>query len=263
KLNRSIERQIRLGRGEHLLLNIVPEGNGFVFERELFGDPGVKSKVKAPWNIRSQKKNDWLLAFHQNRYTKKSELEAMVTLEDLRNRIVPRGGTIQQSKPRMVWFSLTSPGEKQAGWRRLEYGPLARYPAPAWGIRVVGWPQKGPVTATTWWSDQEPTIAGRLRRESGDFTNALAIPRTRVPCVVIEGEDQDTVVVESVQHQGREVESRAGEKKQKENCLVVRLSYPKGKPFFALVPNAIGHEHRFFTDAGKYTGVFFGITEEQ
>src|SRR5262245_42297906 len=123
KLNRSVERQISLGRGDYLLLNMVPEGNGFVFERDLFGDPGVKSKVKAPWNIRSKPQNDWLLAFHQNRYTKESELEAMVTLEDLRNRIVPRGGRIQQSKPRIVWFSLTSPGGKQAGGQRLEYGP--------------------------------------------------------------------------------------------------------------------------------------------
>src|SRR5262249_27009473 len=79
---------------------------------------------------------------------------------------------------------------------------------------------------------------------------------------VIEKEEQGTVVIESIRHELREVESRPGEKK-KEECVVVRLSYPKGRPFFADIPNAIGAEHRFYTDAGKYTGVFFRLTESQ
>jgi hypothetical protein len=58
-----------------------------------------------------------------------------------------------------------------------------------------------------------------------------------------------------------------GRPPQKVNCLVVRLSYPPERaPFFVRFSSdpdrRIGEEHRFYTTAGKYTGVFWPVTEK-
>ena len=52
------------------------------------------------------------------------------------------------------------------------------------------------------------------------------------------------------------------------DCLVVRLRYPtteNGKPFFVELPEGVadGYEHRFYTEAGKYTGVFWNVSKEK
>ena len=48
------------------------------------------------------------------------------------------------------------------------------------------------------------------------------------------------------------------------SCLVVRLAFPRGKPYLVepiqltgLENDVVGHEHRFYTAAGKYTGLFW------
>src|SRR5262249_50940765 len=194
----------------------------------------------------------------ENRFTGElgSELELMATLESTRDRIVPAKGTLQQIKPKMVWFSIKAKGGKDSGATGLRFGPLARFRAPAWGITVAGLPRTLAAEAEAWWTDQELLPSVELHRDQRHFTNPLEIAHRAIQTSVIEKEEQGTVVIESIRHELREVESRPGEKK-KEECVVVRLSYPKGRPFFADIPNAIGAEHRFYTDAGKYTVVFF------
>src|SRR5262249_32626413 len=154
-------------------------------------------------------------------------------------------------------------GGQGMGATGLRFGPLDRYLAPAWGIQVRGWPTGVPSAAEVWWADEDIFPAGSLQRSRGDFANPLEdIVQKEVSCWVIPKVEQATVVVESVRTEKRKVQVRPGKEKE-EDCLVVRLSYPKGKPFYAEVPSAIGgQEHRFYTDAGKYTGVFFPITQE-
>ena len=49
-------------------------------------------------------------------------------------------------------------------------------------------------------------------------------------------------------------------------CLVVRLSYPAGKPVWVetegMDDDVAGHEHRFYTRANKYTGVFWPVAPD-
>jgi hypothetical protein len=49
------------------------------------------------------------------------------------------------------------------------------------------------------------------------------------------------------------------------SCLVVRLRYPKGDPVVVQIGGLPEHcqEHRLYEAAGKYTGVFWPITETQ
>lgn len=74
--------------------------------------------------------------------------------------------------------------------------------------------------------------------------------------------------MEHVLIEKRKIEVAAGEFRE-EDCLVVRLSYPDGsRPFFARLPRELdqqlkGQEHRFYTEPGKYTGVFWPVSEEK
>jgi hypothetical protein len=73
--------------------------------------------------------------------------------------------------------------------------------------------------------------------------------------------------VESVRTERRQVEVTPGRLVPDVDCLVVRLSYPiGGKPFFVQLPETtevVGYEHRFYTGAGKYTGIFWNVRKDQ
>ena len=50
-----------------------------------------------------------------------------------------------------------------------------------------------------------------------------------------------------------------------ESCLLVRLHYPEGKPYWVR-PQGLrteGAEHRFYKSANKYTGLFWPVTPDQ
>jgi hypothetical protein len=74
----------------------------------------------------------------------------------------------------------------------------------------------------------------------------------------VEG-DNDTL--ESVAIEDHWVEDRMGQK-EKKSCLVVRMAYAKDKPVWVKVAgngwSPEGAEHRFYLDANKYTGLFWG-----
>ena len=72
------------------------------------------------------------------------------------------------------------------------------------------------------------------------------------------------VVVRGVQVEEHDVEVSPGERRRMP-CLVVRLEHPKGKPVWArpLGVNAAGWEHRFYTSADSYTGLFWTTTGDE
>src|SRR5262249_31756260 len=74
---------------------------------------------------------------------------------------------------------------------------------------------------------------------------------------LIPNEKKEPVVIESVAvERKRRIEFKPGEWQERE-CLVVRLRYPNGDaPYFAQFPDVLAEEHNFYTEAGKYVGVF-------
>ena len=76
------------------------------------------------------------------------------------------------------------------------------------------------------------------------------------------------VRVEDFQLENHYVEVKPGEPPQSKPCLVIRLDYPKDSPYFvdpaslgAIVTT--GHEHRFYSRARKYAGLFWPLNIEQ
>jgi hypothetical protein len=84
-------------------------------------------------------------------------------------------------------------------------------------------------------------------------------------------EDGKPVVIENVKFEEHEVEYRAGEAKlATQQCMVVRIDYGKeGSPVLVdpeLLRDrgikVVGYEHRIYSLAHKYTGVFWPVTRE-
>ena len=82
--------------------------------------------------------------------------------------------------------------------------------------------------------------------------------------------DGRTVVVESVRLEEHLVEVRTGEPLVSEPCLVVRLAYSKDGPVI-VDPESLhlsgiqvgGYEHRLYTRAHKYVGLFWPVGRDQ
>jgi hypothetical protein len=146
---------------------------------------------------------------------------------------------------------------------RLRVTALERYPAPAWRLAEPDWPAQAPVALRSWWTDQDLLRAGSLSKSGfkGDpFTLTNYSWRTESA-----GHD---VTIDRVTYEPCKVEVKPGEFGAVEECVVVRLSYPKSSgPYFVQVPgwepgDGQGEEHRFYLEAGKYTGVFWGRKKE-
>ncbi len=83
--------------------------------------------------------------------------------------------------------------------------------------------------------------------------------------------ERTRVVVESIAYERRNnIELKPKEFKDGVDCVVVRLRWDpdadKTGGFFAMLPEEIrstGMEHRFYLEAGKYTGVFFNVSQDK
>ncbi len=78
-------------------------------------------------------------------------------------------------------------------------------------------------------------------------------------------EEEGTVRLLSLGMEKHKVDTYNGGQEPQE-CLVVRLEYPKDRPVMVQLPTegfpAIGQEHRFYSKANKYTGIFWGPTKQ-
>ena len=80
--------------------------------------------------------------------------------------------------------------------------------------------------------------------------------------------DTTWLVIESITFEHRDrVEVEPDKFRDNVDCTVVRLRWDpdtqNGKAFFALLPEdyATGWEQRIYLEAGKYTGIFFNVSE--
>ena len=82
-------------------------------------------------------------------------------------------------------------------------------------------------------------------------------------------DDNTSVSIEGIVIEPHLVEVQPGRVEEKP-CLVVRLAFPADTPYFVdprqltgLENEIAGHEHRFYTRAGKYTGLFWPVGQAQ
>jgi hypothetical protein len=146
----------------------------------------------------------------------------------------------------------------------LRITSLPDYPADAWGLDVSDWPLVRPSTLKAWWIEGSPLHCAQFVKGL-DFQETPTQLGTRTRTWLSDPE-VGAVTLESVGCK-RWAIAVDGQRPREVSCLVVRLSYPPDKgPFFVRLRNnperKIGVEDRFYTRAGKYTGVFWSVREE-
>ena len=255
--NRVVEQRVQINRGDFLLLGITPDGTGF--ERMLYGDDFDRPRQEA---------GGWLLTNLQNQVKPDKSLEMMLALENRSDRQAPLG-TLQQVRPRDVWLEVKPIGSQAPV--AFRWGALAGYPAPTFGLQSPQWPirqgsaEAARSTVTAYYNVVEQTpIAGTERRRAGEDFDAAFTNRQ-----IQTGLDAaDKTIIESVGVEKHSIETRPGVKEEM-SCLVVRLRHPPGKPVW-VVPEGLerqgdapAHEHRFYEQANKYTGVFWPVTADE
>jgi Mg-chelatase subunit ChlD len=176
-----------------------------------------------------------------------------------------RADALKLNPPDLAWFFVRARDRAGAVSRTPVSGqrfyPLYGYPAPAYALEVPDWPQKNgvkarPVVDAYWLDPDVRRLPFAVPLARGDLDT---VPRVCAASYA-ENEREEQLVLEAVEFQERLVEVAPGER-QKRSCLVVRLRFPPGKPFFVLpqMPSGGGgFEHRLYLEAGKYVGVFWG-----
>ncbi len=256
---KSLTKDILLRGGDLMLVTLVERPDGRVaFERSLYAEE------YAPWSkdFRLNATGQWRLSALQNQRLQDGSAQLLVALE---KKYVPTETTLELVRPREVWIEL-DPGSGDHTGLSVHSSNRERYAAPAWSIDAIGWPttpgKNVPAAPTlrAWWDPTDvPSLPLFPLVRGQNFL--LDPPRDELRPFQINGGE---VILESVRFERHLVEISAADKTQK-LCLVVRLSYPPGRPVYVR-PRGIelaGWEHRLYKMADKYTGIFWTQTDDE
>ena len=258
-----IERRVLVQPGEVLVLDLKNTPNGFDLRRDMYARSADLEPVLQP----RPAGKDWLMTALGNKSVPneatRNAREITVSVEGASDLVPDEGGTLRQARPTLAWFEVAREGDvKAVPW--LRFYPLPNYPAPVWRLDLADWPGGAPIV-NAWWDDGPlPETGGAVlhRGADRDYVRPSQLRGRVVPVQPTEDDKATQVVVESVGWESRTVEVRPGQLAAAQDCLVVRLRYPEGRPYFIQLPENVqpaGYEHRFYTEANKYTGVFFGV----
>jgi hypothetical protein len=264
----TLRQKVRVNPGDSLLLDLIAHEGRLTFRRCIYSESMLVTKNRQlptrALHVRGGDGRDWVLGVLQNE-PRQGGVQMMTTLEKDEDFARTRD-RLQQVRPRLAWFEVAAPDEAK-GPVRLHVTSLPNYPAPGWSLDVPEWKRNDPVAISAWWWTQTTPlpVAGGVSKDLGDFKEIGDLADKVVPNVFrIEGEKPVPVTILSCGYEHRRVEVSPGKFEADRHCLVVRLRYPKGEPFFVLPPvEARGAWHRFYLDAGIYVGVFWEVTEEQ
>ena len=257
----TLEQDIDLRDGDRLIVELVEDKAGsVVFRRGLYTDSnefaGRPKMVKDAWRLTP-------LANQVRPDGDHDRLQIATALERKPEEVV--AGEIQQVKPRMAWFRLGAEdvehpeAQFMTRWRERVFYPGAvwQFDVPRWIPGPAGDRYATPVLKA-WWSNPESKLkpAYELRFDAPGKLGELPRP-------VRLGEGR-TVTIESIGLENHRVEVAPGEPTQLKPCLVVRMDFTGNSP--CLVDPAsliglqvVGHEHRVYSQAGKYTGLFWPV----
>jgi hypothetical protein len=252
-------RRFLVNDGDWLPVRLNATPNGVGFERELYSRVafGLNPAIEDPRRI-------WRLSAIQNQLQGGQRLRMTAAFERLFD---PDDPALRLPRPREIWFDIQAAGGGTGTARpgaTIQVAEQWGYPAPCWRIDVSNWPTAAgsstpaaPVLQAWWDADDEAVPAAVVER-GREF--AVNDDLDRYPLRI----DGQPVTIESVRVEDHEVEIGDGAR-QRVSCLVVRVAYPKDNPVWAR-PYGIafdGWEHRFYEDVGKYTGLFWPVTQAQ
>jgi hypothetical protein len=270
---KAFEQRIRLEGGDALVLSLqpVPDGKSFMFRREMYADAYSIKKLNKVIAQQEPLDKAWLASVLQNQRTRETgrlvhPLQIMTALEKRDDPAATSKTPLRVVRPQFVWFNVSikdAPGVPVPG---LRFYPLADYPAPAYSLDLPEWTKGKEPILDAWWTEDAPPDCGILRPEAGK--RLMDLKQHALEVRPTNQEERSRIVVESIRYESRTVELTPGAvPKPDVDCVVVRLRWDpeQANPFFALLPEAAratGAEHRFYLEAGKYTGVFFNVSKE-
>jgi hypothetical protein len=257
---KKLEQKVDIVRGIRLRLNLSLKNGEFILRRDLIeesfvGRPNPK-----------QESRDWRLTVLQNQsQVGEDAIELTVTAEKLRSQGFRDKDLISHLTPRLILFQARSLDDPKAEPPSLRYYRLADYTAPAWGLDVKPWVRDARPALEAFWSEGKPEVAGTLERPKHFGADLAVTPGAATVQVQLNKKRLGEVRLLSLTTEKRPVEGS----KEPVDCLVVRLTFPEGMPVMVQLPgdsdhaNSGGQEHRFYSKAGKYTGIFWPITQQE
>jgi hypothetical protein len=256
------EHEIDLKKGERAIIRLVdvPEG-GIAFQRAMYSDddrrfPGRVQTESAAWRLA-------VLANQRRRQGDDERLQIFAALEKRPDEPGPE--RLQQINPGMAWFRLEALDRSETPLS-VRWQEQIFYPGPSWHLLVPRWvTDPGGVALArpilkAWWRAPEtkiqpgPVLAFDSPGSPGELPRSLPI------------EDGKSVTIESLGVEDHHVTLRLGEPALRDSCLVVRLEFPKNYPYI-IDPKSltglqvVGYEHRLYSEAGKYTGLFWPVNQ--
>lgn len=245
-----------LGNGEHLMLDVdVGTGDRLVFRRAVWTDDLDSKEFKddAGWR---------LSVVHQAAGGAATaggpaERQLWVTLEGMENRERSPNEFLMQPQPRFVWHDLRSTSTAAPPPRQLSWTNQPLLPAAAWQV-FARWPSKtempGKLEWTTWYAVNNPPAFHTLsRRTSERFDDWQQRQRGPIP---LEG-SSEPVVLDSISLEKHALKFPGDDPQAPlRDWLVIRLSFPPGKPIFAQLNQRVPARHELYTEAGRYVGYF-------
>jgi hypothetical protein len=253
--------EINLRDGESLIVTLRRKEGQVLYERALFSEEARRSIDDRLLPQRRTGK-DWAADVLQNKADLgHRELTQLVTLEDQAGRA---GGAqpIEHRVPTFVWLDLKgADGKPPLG---LRWYRDARYPAPAFEVRS-GWPNppEAKTEAEVRWSDGElkPGLFATRAHPAGQRLDDFA------PAEVALADCK--AVIEKVSVESRPVKVGPDRSREQRTCLVVQILYEPKKPVWVRIPQLAavgqgwGEEHHYFTEANRYTAIFWGLSDFQ
>jgi hypothetical protein len=251
--------KVDLEPGDFLSLSLTRTSGEYVLRRELYADAFGRA-LKA-----FRQDGAWVLSVGPPGIEDAREepaFGAVAVLEKVPPHLLGRAVTpedpLRHFLPAAMWWHVAPSGDAPLAGvplGRADGVPTTKtvvtrlygYPAPAWDIRVAGWPRGAatefePATIRAWVPRTDPT--------------PVPLPRVQPPQI---NSEPLTVRLEGYSFRvTREMQRFEGADEEVE-CLVVRTEYPTGAPVqLRLVGQASGvrTEHRYFKGANAYTAVF-------
>ncbi len=275
------DQHVHVDPGEVLVLDLKLSSNParpFELRRDVYARSRVlqlSQPVMAPIAVG----NDWLLTVlgnspAPNRLTRNAR-DLTLSVERTDDHVAEEG-TVRQGQPTFAWFNVMPEGGT-APVSGLRFYPRPNYPAPVWRLSLADYapqPAADPVVDAWWVEHDLPQDAVTVLSQGPgkDYMLPSDLNGKSINVRPTPDDPPSPLVLESVGVERRYVEEKPGQWTPDVDCLVVRLRYPPGKPYIVQLPDELmktesgqqaGHEHRIYTEANKYTGIFYGVGAAQ
>jgi hypothetical protein len=258
--DRTYSQEVDLQKGDRLIVQLAEApGGGIAFEHALYGNESdFRDKTR-----QDRPDNDWLLTVLTNQQVQQNSVDRLRLLVALESKV--SSSPLRQIKPALVGFHLGAPDLRNPeSVIALRWRERMLFPAPLWQLDVSQWPADSaggglaqPILQAWWWDSDRPLpAAGEFERDESSGPQTVRV------------DENQAVSIEDVRLEKHLVEVHPGEALQSRSCLVIRLAYPRESPYL-IDPEPLkkvdtaGHEHRFYSQAGRYTGLFWPVNQSQ